>query len=274
MNRAARAGRGAIGVIARIGYLAKGSIFLTVGGLALMAVLGFSGGVVTGTDGAIHTLGRTAPGRVLFGLLAVGLAAHVFWRLWQALVDPAEKGRGTAALIQRTGYLISAGLYATVLLSVLSAVTGVFGGGRSADEAAEFVTSLPGGYALLSLVGTGVMLAGVYQLYRAWAQPFRHRWRDTGVPERCHRLLGALSSFGIAVRALLFLMLGWHGVRAGWMGPSDHVFDLAAALWRISAEQFGAVLLGVTASGLMAYGVYCWINAAMRRIETFPEGAG
>lgn len=273
MTTPARTGRGAVVVAARIGYLAKGAIFLAIGTLTLMAVFGFSGGVVTGTDGAIHALGRTAPGRAFFALMAAGLAAHVFWRLWQALVDPAEKGFGPGALIQRAGFFVSAGLYTTVLLSVLSAVTGVVGRSSSADEAADFVTALPAGYALLSMVGIGVILTGVYQLYRAWAQPFRRKWFDTGVLSSCHAALAAVASFGIGVRAALFLMLGWHLVRAGWLGSSEYVLDLASALWRIGAEQFGAALLALTASGLIAYGVYCWINAALRRIETIPYEA-
>lgn len=270
MQPVALAGRGLLEILARTGYVAKGFVFLAVGGLALMAVFGFSGGVITGTGGAIHTLGRTLPGRVAFAVMAAGLAAHVAWRIYQALVDPAEKGYGVLALVQRTGFLISAGLYATVVISIVSAVTGLMGGGRSAGDAADWVVDLPGGYVLLLLLGIGIILTGIYQLYRAWAQPFRAKWFEAGPLVLGHTLMALISSYGIGLRALLFLMLGWHVVRAGWFRSQDEIMDLATALWRISTEDFGSVLLGLMASGLVAYGAYCLFNAAFRRVEKFP----
>ncbi len=272
MRPMALAGRGLIELLARTGYVAKGCVFLAVGGLALLAVFGFSGGVITGTNGAIHTLGRTFPGRVFFGLMAAGLAAHVSWRIYQALVDPAEKGYGPLAVIQRAGFLISAGLYTTVLISIISAVTGLLGSGRSADDATDMIVALPGGYLLLMMLGTGIILTGIYQLYRAWAQPFRARWFDAGPLIYGHPLMALISSYGIGMRAVIFLMLGWQVVRAGWFRSEDEIMDLATALWRISTEEFGSVLLGLLSSGLVAYGIYCLFNAAFRRIEKFPGG--
>jgi hypothetical protein len=266
----ALAGRGLVELLARAGYVAKGCVFLAVGGLALMAVFGFSGGVITGTGGAIHTLGRTFPGRVFFGLMAVGLAAHVTWRIWQALVDPAEKGHGALAVVQRSGFLISAGLYTTVVISIVSAVTGLLDGGRSAADATDMIVDLPGGYVMLLLLGIGIILTGIYQAWRALAQPFRAKWFDAGPLSYGHPLMAVISSYGIGMRALLFLMLGWHVVRAGWFRSEDEIMGLATALWRISTEEFGGVLLALMASGLMAYGCYCLFNAAFRRLEKFP----
>jgi hypothetical protein len=262
------AGRSMLEVIARIGYVAKGLIFLSVGVLALMAVFGFAEGRVTGTDGAVHVLGRGMPGRWGFGLLALGLSGHVFWRLYQAFLDPAEKGRDWKALIQRTGYMISAGFYISLVGVTLSAVTGLIGPDRSTQDAVSQALSWPGGRWAVGLVGLVVIGVACYQAWRAWSQPFRPKWMGDGRTGPIHPLLAAVASYGIAIRALLFSVIGWHLLRAGWFVSSDEAIDVASWLWQLlSREEFGSLMLSLVASGLICYGLYCLFNAALRRIE-------
>ncbi|MGY6554843.1 MAG: DUF1206 domain-containing protein [Wenzhouxiangella sp.] len=272
MSWLAASGRFSVATLARIGYAAKGLVFAAVGFLALLAVFGLGEGRVTGTDGAIHIIGATLPGRLGFGLLATGLAAHVFWRLYQALIDPDERGAGWRGLIQRSGFLISAGLYATLVLITLSAVTDLGGGASGAGDAAAHVIEWPGGRWLLGLVGSGLIGTAGYQLWRAWAQPFRDKWfRSNGV-KHLHGGMALLSSYGIAARAVMFAILGWSLVRGGWFASSDEVTDVASTMWRISTENYGHWLLGVMAAGFLCYGIYCGLNAAFRKICVVAPG--
>lgn len=160
MKLLATSGRLSVAGLARIGYLAKGLIFVAVGILALMALFGFAEGRVTGSEGAIHRVGRELPGRLGFGLLAVGLGAHVFWRLYQAFIDPDERGMGLRGMIARIGLLCSAGLYSSLLLVTLSAVTDLASMERS-GEAAAVALEWPGGRWLLGLIGAGVNAIGM-----------------------------------------------------------------------------------------------------------------
>jgi hypothetical protein len=263
----ATSGRLSVVGLARLGYLAKGLVFAAIGILALLALFGFAEGQVTGSDGAIHIVGRRLPGRLGFGLLAVGLSAHVFWRLYQVLIDPDERGTGFWGLVQRAGLLCSAGLYTSMLLVTLSAVTDLASVGHSGKTAAAAL-SLPGGRWLLGMVGLGVMLTGGFQLWRAWAQPFRDKWIDDGFIARFHGPMAWMSSYGIAARSVIFFLLGWSMVRAGWFSSSDEVTDVASAMWRISTETHGQILLGLMATGFLFYGLYCGLNAAFRKIRT------
>jgi hypothetical protein len=263
----ATSGHLSVAGLARLGYLAKGLVFAAVGILTLLALFGFAEGRVTGSEGAIHIVGGRLPGRLGFGLLAVGLAAHVFWRLYQVLIDPDERGVGFSGLAQRIGLLCSAGLYTSMLLVTLGAVTDIASVGRS-GQAAATALSLPGGRWLLGLVGMGVILTGGYQLWRAWAQPFRDKWFDVGFIARFHAPMAWMSSYGIAARSVIFFLLGWSMVRAGWLASSDKVIDVASAMWRIGTETHGDILLGLMATGFLFYGIYCGLNAAFRKIRT------
>lgn len=269
MSLAGLAGRSLLEVIARVGYVAKGLIFLAVGAFALVAAFGFAEGRVTGTDGAVYLIGGSAPGRWGFGLLALGLGGHVLWRLYQAFVDPAEKGRDWVGLIQRAGFMVSAGFYLSLLGVTLSAVTGLIGGGSSPETVVAEALSWPGGRWAVGLVGLIVIAVAAYQAWRAWSQPYRRKWKGDGRTGPLHPLMAWVASWGIAIRALLFLVIGWHLLRAGWFLSSDEVIDMATWLWQLmDREEFGSLQLSLAASGLICYGLYCLFNAALRKIET------
>jgi len=261
-------GRSLVDMLARTGYVAKGLVYLAVGVLSLMALMGFAEGRVTGVGGAIHVMGRNMPGRWGFGLLAFGLAAHVFSRFYQAVLDPAEKGHGWRALIQRGGFLVSAGVYLSLVMVTLSAVTGLASSPESSTDAAERVLTWPGGRVLVGLVGLAVVGVGVYQCWRALTQPFRERWLAVEGLPAVKAVLAWIGSLGIGMRAILFLFLGWTLLRAGWFASSDEMADVATSLWRLlESDQYGQLMLAIVACGLSMYGVYCFSNAALRKIE-------
>lgn len=271
MSRILFAGRSLVEVLARLGYLAKGTVFLAVGLLALLALAGFGEGRITGSDGAIHVIGRSLPGRWGFGLLAVGLSAHVFWRIYQVIMDPASRGLGLAGVVQRAGLLVSAGFYTSMVIVTLSAVTGLISRPDSSQDVAALWLDKPGGPALFGLLGVVVIGVALYQGWRAVRQPFRAQWLGRRWMGWSHGALALVASFGIAVRALLFLLIGWSFLRAGWFTSSDEMTDVATALWRMSRDEYGGWKLGAVALGLLCYGLYCWMNAALKRIEFYAR---
>ncbi|MGY6630205.1 MAG: DUF1206 domain-containing protein [Wenzhouxiangella sp.] len=271
MSRILFAGRSLVEVLARLGYLAKGTVFLAVGLLALLALAGFGEGRITGSDGGIHVIGRSLPGRWGFGLLAVGLSAHVFWRIYQVIMDPASRGFGLAGVVQRAGLLVSAGFYTSMVIVTLSAVTGLISRPDSSQDVAALWLDKPGGPALFGLLGVVVIGVALYQGWRAVGQPFRAQWLGRRWMGWSHGALALVASFGIAVRALLFLLIGWSFLRAGWFSSSDEMTDVATALWRMSRDEYGGWKLGAVALGLLCYGLYCWMNAALKRIEFYAR---
>src|SRR5690348_9311786 len=96
--------------IARIGYGARGAVYLIVGGLAVLGGLG-SGGGATGSKGALQTLLQQPFGHILLGIIAVGLIAFAVWRGVQALADPDHLGSKPKALVIRVAHGISGAIY-------------------------------------------------------------------------------------------------------------------------------------------------------------------
>src|SRR5678815_3198795 len=73
-NAAARAG-GALGLLARAGYVAKGVVYVLVGGLALRAAVGW-GGRTTGSRGALRSLLDQPYGLAILAVIAIDLRTH------------------------------------------------------------------------------------------------------------------------------------------------------------------------------------------------------
>lgn len=261
--------------LARYGYLAKGLVYCVLGGLVTLGAFGIAGGRVTGTDGVIDVVSGAVAGRTLLILLFLGLAAHVFWRIYQAIADPSDKGRGPKALVQRFGYLVSALAYLSLTSAALGHLTTVWSGfsgsgsgnGDDSQSMAAELISTPGGSIALGLIGLIVIGVGFYQAWRAWSQPFKDKWSAKKLSSRVMTFLAGLASAGIASRAILFVMIGWQLARAGWFSDSGEVVDTASALWQISSESMGSWLLAGMGLGLFLYGTYSLTNAALRRIE-------
>ena len=71
-----------------MGFAAKGLVYVLTGTLAARAAVGMSGGKVTDQHGALATIPTLPMGRILLGLIAVGLLGYALWRGIAAFVDP------------------------------------------------------------------------------------------------------------------------------------------------------------------------------------------
>src|ERR1700680_4917105 len=92
---------GALAWIARVGYVARGLVFLIIAFFAGLAVLG--SGRSVGTRGALHTVLGHPMGSFLLWIIAFGLLCFAVWRLVEAIFDVDEYGRGVGGLVRRAG---------------------------------------------------------------------------------------------------------------------------------------------------------------------------
>lgn len=253
-------------IIARLGYTAKGLVYLLIGVLAALGAAGLGGDNV-GTKEALAHLARQPFGTLMLGALVLGLYAYAAWRGLQGLFDVEHRGRSWKALGTRLALVISGGIYASLgwygveLLDDPQETTG------GVEERTAMLMSHPGGVWLVAILGAIFIGVGLRQSWRALARSYLNRWRQQDMSQRQRDLASDLSRWGLAARGLVFALIGSFLLVAAWQVDPAKAEGLGGTLDTLAAQPFGPWLLAAVAGGLMNYGTYCVINARFRKVK-------
>jgi len=252
----------------RLGYAARGTVYVGLGGLALLA----AADLVPRARGATAMLAAWAkwpPGLVLIAVVAAGLIGFSLWRALQAVFDADRHGTSPKAWAIRAGQAVSGVVYGSLAWSALELLDAFEDVGeadeeQTADATAATILALPHGDHLLMAAGFVLLGVGIGGVVQGLAQDFAKRL-DCG-EAACRRLV-PLARFGYAARGFATLCVGLFVVGAGWHARSSEARSWAGALQALERQPLGAWLLGVVALGLVAFGVFGFGEAVYRRIR-------
>ncbi|MGV3650313.1 MAG: DUF1206 domain-containing protein, partial [Devosia sp.] len=142
--------------LARVGYGARGLVYLVLGGLATASAF-WGGSQGQDTSSALSQMLSFPFGRILLGLVALGLFAHILWRLAQGLLNADDVDADAKGLVTRLGSLASAGANLFLALSAAGLAIGMGGsggGGAGGEEKASgWLLQQPFGPWLLGAAG-------------------------------------------------------------------------------------------------------------------------
>jgi hypothetical protein len=264
-----RSHRVALTALARVGYGARGFVYLSAGALTLLAAMDRMGGAV-GSSGAAGWLAEQPFGRVWLMLLGCGLSAFVLWRVVQAVFDADNEGSDLKGWTTRIGQGLSAlfyGLLASTVFEYLdesgAGESGTADAAENQQKAAE-VLALPFGELLLIGVGLVILGVGIGNIVRAFREDFAEELSCS--PQVCRRVT-PLARAGYAARGFAYLPLAAFVVLAGLHARAREVTDFSGALDALESQPGGSWMLGLTAVGLMAFGAFAFVEARWRRIR-------
>jgi Domain of Unknown Function (DUF1206) len=246
--------------IARIGYGARGGVFVLVGLLAIQVARGV-GSEQPDQVGALRAIARQPFGRFLVILVGVGLAGYAVWRAGQAILGHTpEAGRRTRG--QRVGAGGSAVAYAALSAAAFAIVAGSSraGSGKPSTATAD-VLGWPGGRLIVTVAGLIVIGVGLYEAYLAMSRRFLDESKMTQMDRRTRRMFTSLGVVGLLARAVTFWLIGVFVIRAAIEFDPNEAVGLDGALRRLADESYGPPLLVVVAIGLVAFGIYSLADA-------------
>ena len=255
--------------LARCGYVAKGVIYLIIGGIAAQVAIG-AGGVVTDQKGVLHTIIEQPFGHILLGIVAVGLFGFAFWCFIQAVFDTEGKGTTAKGLMARIGYAAVGITYAALAYGAFQLVVGSGSGGKGSNASAQDGTALllkqPFGVALVIIVGLLVLGVACYLFYTAYAATFQAQLNGATLPAQVKKWMIAVGRAGYAALGVVAIIIGVFLIVAALQHNASQAKGLDGVLQELAHQPFGQVLLGVVAVGLFAYGVYSLVEARYRRV--------
>lgn len=246
------------------GYIAKGIVYLLIGGFTLATVLGFSGGGgVEGPKGIIRWVSDQPLGSVLVALLGAGLLAYAVWRVYRGVADPTDEGREPSSVAKRVGYVASGLVNGTLAVLAFRLAFGQGGGGQSQQGLVARMLAEPWGPWVVGAIGVVVVGVGAYQLRKGIKARFvrtihwRHVSNDT---------IEKIGRYGHFARAVVFAIIGYFLVLAAVKSDASEYKGTEGALEYLAANPYGLWLLGLTAAGLLLYGVYAVMKGRYGRI--------
>ncbi|HLL94352.1 MAG TPA: DUF1206 domain-containing protein [Spirosoma sp.] len=106
-------------------------------------------------------------GKILLALMALALAGHTLWRLFEIWNDPYKKGTGPGGWLYRLNYILSAITYAGI---GITAVKLLFGQGSGQDNQKQIwvakVLQIQGGDWLIIAIGCMFLIWAGLQVYK------------------------------------------------------------------------------------------------------------
>lgn len=251
----------------RIGLVAKAVSYALIGVLAIQIPLG-QGGQAADRQGVLRQLATESWGKAALIALTVGFAAYALWRFAEALFDRGGKGSDAKGLAKRAKSFGAGVLYAAsaaVAYSLVASSRSSAGSGNEQEETAR-VLDWPAGRWIVLAVAVAFVADGIYNVYRGWTKKFRERLNE-------HEMHGTVRTWalrsgvvGHVARGVVFAMIGVFLGKAAIEYDPNEAVGIDGALLKLVEAPLGPFLLGIVAAGLIAYALYCLVEARYREI--------
>jgi hypothetical protein len=265
----AESGRGWYAVLARTGLVAKGLSYGLVGALALQLAFGGSG-KATSRQGALEQVAQRPFGKLILVLLSLGFAGYAVWRFVQAYAERPDADDAAAKVwVKRAGYVGRGLIYVGLTYSTARIVLGSGAQSQNAKarHSAGVVLSWPAGRWIVGAAGLCLLAVAFWNLYRGLARKFDDKWRLSRLTPAVRRWGARAGVVGHVARFVVFGLIGLFALKAALEYKPKDAIGLDGALQKLAHASYGPWLLGLTAAGLFAYGVYCLVDARLRDVS-------
>ena len=254
--------------LARLGYAVKGFLYVAIGVIAITGAMGKSN---TPADqlGAIGSFRKLPYAEPVLWIILIGLVSYSLWGVIRAILDPFHKGTDLKGLLARAGYLISAVTYASFAVPTYQMIMGIRhkSSTTSTVQLVSKVMSMPMGRWIVMAIGVAAIGAGIYQIYSGIKMDFDQRFKPYALDAEQLRVAVQVGRFGTIARGIVFAIIGFFLALAGYYANPGNARGFDGAMKFLEKQPYGIYLLGIVASGLVAFGIYSWMSAAWFKLK-------
>lgn len=252
--------------LTRLGYGVRGLIYGIIGLLALMFAIGGSGSLQD-PQGAIASIGQQIFGRILLGIILIGLIGYTLWGLIRAFFDPLHKGKSFKGILERIGFFISAVAYAILIIPTYNFIFNISNAAQNGAQGIQLkniigtIFLMPFGKWIVGIIGVIVLVIGVYQVYQGLRHNFDKQIKPYALTPKQVKWVKRIGRFGTLGRAVVFFIVGLFLLFAAYHAKPTEVKGVGGALLILLQQPYGHWLLGIVALGLIAFGGYSLLSA-------------
>ncbi|MBB3032949.1 DUF1206 domain-containing protein [Alteriqipengyuania lutimaris] len=248
--------------LVRVGYFSRAILYTVVGLIALTS----AGRIAEGTAGIFKAIENFPAGTAILWIMVLGLFGYALFRFCSPLFDIENEGSDAKGWGKRIGHAGSAIGHLALAWSAFKFATDSGGGsGGGAQEAASGVLGVEFGGILLGILGLTFFIAAFSQGKKGLTGSFMNRISPQA-PDVTRWLGGA----GYTARAVVFVIIGWSLVSAGFMSQgSDQVKTIGDAVASLADDGIWFTLVAI---GLLLFGLFSFILARYRIIPELSSG--
>lgn len=246
------------------GHIAKATVYITVGILALAAVIGRMGSA-KGPQRIATYLQDEPLGKVVLVILAIGLFAYCIWRFYKAATDEAKDGSGLSGLYWRAGYAISGVMYGLLGLYI---VTLLSSGDTEGNKQDMIVGIMQSGYGvwLIALLAGIALSAAFRQFHQVRTEAYMDDMQTSKMADKEEKTYRLMGKVGYASRIVVYLVLAYSLIRVAITGDPSRYDGIGGVLNDV--YRGGGVWLMVLLSiGLLLYGGFVLIKSWYRQVD-------
>lgn len=239
-------------ITAVIGFISKGSIYLVIGLLTLLAALNM-GGESSGTNQALKFLKKQPFGQVMLLVLGIGLLCYSFWMFVRCFKDPENMGNEKKGKMMRFGIFIT-GLVYTFLAFLC--FYHLFTYSPEGSSGSRYINLL--GPSLVSIIFIGIGVILVVQIIILIVGVIKGGLLDQFNLEgrKGSSIIRLVGKFGFFSRAFIVGIIAYFFLRAGLYSGSHEIKGIQDAFSFLDQSYFGRVLMVFTSVGFMSYGLF------------------
>lgn len=258
---------GHVAKIRSAGFFTKGVVYVLIGTLTFMAAFGL-GGDIASTDGVVNFLLELPLGKILGGIVALGLIAYSLWRIYQMLVRPGKphkKPKDWKDGFTRFRYFYSAIFYGIIAYSfakpLIKYLSGEGGGApseSSTEQKAALGELLANDWGKVAIWALAAIIAAqaVWQFKLAYSAKFMKKIDNYPDIKHEYDFIRKSGRLGYSARGLVFAIISYFLVMVILQHNSQVYKGTEGAMQYMLSFSYGSILLGITALGLIGYGVF------------------
>jgi Domain of Unknown Function (DUF1206) len=240
---------------ARVGFISRGSVYLLIGALALMAAFG-AGGSMSDTSGAFSAVAQAPFGEVLLWIVGFGIIGIVMWSFIEAVQDPGHTDSLMKSAFRRLTHVISGIIYGALSYNAFMIAMHAKSGSGSEQSTSAKLLSQPFGQWIIGIVGAIIIGFALHEMYIAVTGKFTKDFKRHEMSEKEWEAGRKAGRMGIFSRGFVFLFVGYFFTQTAITADPDKTKGLDGALSEIAQQPYGQWILAVVAAGLFLYGVY------------------
>lgn len=255
-------GSSAVHAAARVGLAARGLVWLVIGLLTLSVAAGRS--EQTDQGGALRAIDGQPLGRWLLVLATLGFVGYAGWLLLSAAVGHRDEDGGKRRL--HRGESLGKG---AVYLALAATVARFLVNGDADDQTTSWTAQLmaqPFGRTLVGVAAVVVLGIGAYLAAKGVRGEHSECLDPARTPQPVQRPAHWLGLVGYVGRGVVVALVGLFLARAAWQFDPGEAKGLDAALQSLAQQPFGQGLLVLAAVGMLAYGLWSFVEAAWREL--------